>query len=246
MAEERLQKFLAQAGVASRRQAERLMLEGRVRVNGQVVTQLGSKLDPQRDAVKVDGHLLRSEPLAYVLLHKPKGTLCTMDDPAGRTRVVDLVRGLGVRVYPVGRLDFDTTGVLLLTNDGELTNLLTHPRHHVPRTYVAKVKGIPTEAQIEKLRKGVFVEGRRTAPALARILTVRDKNSLIQLTLREGRNRQVKHMCQAIGHPCLKLERTAFGFLTAGGLAPGQWRRLDPAEVRRLQAQARKEAPQNG
>src|SRR3954469_20116167 len=145
--EERLQKFLSQAGVSSRRQAERLMLEGRIRVNGHVITQLGTKVDPERDSVKVDGKIIRNEHLVYLLLNKPKGCLCTLNDPAGRPLVTDLIRGIKARVYPVGRLDFDTTGVLLLTNDGELTNQLTHPKHHVPRIYVAKVKGVPTDAQ---------------------------------------------------------------------------------------------------
>lgn len=239
--EERLQKFLSQAGVSSRRQAERLMLEGRIKVNGQVVTQLGTKVDPERDNVKVDGKLIHGENHVYLLLNKPKGTLCTLDDPARRPLVTDLIQGVKARVYPVGRLDYDTTGVLLLTNDGELTNLLTHPKHHVPRVYVAKVKGVPTEAQIEKLKKGVYVEGRRTSPASAKILSVKEKNCLLQLTLQEGRNRQVKHMCMAIGHPCQKLTRTEFGFLTSEGLVPGQWRHLTPGEVKRLQALARKE-----
>jgi 23S rRNA pseudouridine2605 synthase len=240
--EERLQKYLAHAGVASRRQAERLMLEGRIRVNGQVADQLGMRVDPEKDSVKVDGKMVRGERQVYVLLNKPKNTICTMDDPAGRMKVTDLVHGLGERIYPVGRLDYDTTGVLLLTNDGELTNLLTHPKHHVPRTYVARVKGVPTEAQLDKMRRGLFVDGRRTSPALVKLLATKEKNSLVQIILHEGRHRQVKLMCLAIGHPCQKLVRTHFGFLTVDDLQPGQWRRLEPQEVKRLLTLARKGA----
>jgi pseudouridine synthase len=239
---ERLQKYLAQSGVASRRQAEQLMLEGRVRVNGQAVSEMGFKIDTERDYVKVDGKSVKPERPAYILINKPKNTICTMDDPGHRVRVVDLVRGVKARLFPVGRLDWDTTGALLLTNDGELTNLLIHPRHSVPRTYVAKVKGIPTPEQLSNLKKGVYIDGRRTAPAYIRMLGVKEKNSLIQLTLREGRNKQVKRMCQAIGHVCLRLTRVAFGFLTLGGLAPGDWRHLTPEEVIRLKAQAAKAA----
>src|SRR5258708_1468897 len=149
--QERLQKYLAHAGVSSRRQAERLMLEGRIRVNGQLVTQLGTKIDSEKDSVKVDGNLIHEQKHAYILLNKPKGSFCARDDPGTRRKVTELIRGVRARLYPVGRLDFDTSGALLLTNDGDLTNLLTHPKHQVTRTYVAKVKGVPNPAQIEKL-----------------------------------------------------------------------------------------------
>jgi pseudouridine synthase len=243
---ERLQKYLAQAGVASRRQAEQMMQEGRVRVNGQVVSELGVKIDSDRDFVKVDGKTVRPERLAYILMNKPKNTICTLDDPGRRVRVVDLVRGVKARLFPVGRLDWDTTGALLLTNDGELANLLIHPRHSVPRTYVAKIKGIPTPERLAKLKKGVYLDGRRTLPAYAKLLSVKEKNSLIQLTLREGRNRQVKRMCQAIGHPCLRLTRVAFGSLTVNDLAPGAWRHLTAEEVAYLKAAAVKTAERAG
>jgi pseudouridine synthase len=235
---ERLQKFLAQAGVASRRQAEQYMLEGRVTVNGQVTKELGSKVDPDKDAVKVDGKRVLGERPAYVLMNKPKGTLCTLDDPEGRPLVTDLVKGVKARLFPVGRLDFDTTGALLLTNDGELANLLMHPRHRFTKTYLAKVKGVPTEERLEKLRRGVNIEGVRTAPAEARLVALKEKNSLVELILREGRNRQVKRMFLEVGHPVLRLQRTAYAFLDLSGLEPGQWRHLDMDEVKRLRAAA--------
>lgn len=240
---ERLQKFLSTAGVSSRRQAERLMLEGRVTVNGQVCKTLGVKIDPAHDAVKVDGKLVHAtQRFVYVLLNKPKGTICTMDDPENRPKVVDLVRGLKLRVYPVGRLDFDTSGALLLTNDGELANLLMHPKHLFPKTYVAKVKGIPGEDVLEKLRRGIYIEGGRTAPAEARLVAVKEKNSLVELVLREGRNKQVKRMFLAVGHSVLRLERRAFGFLTCDGLLPGQWRLLEAPEIARLKEGATAQA----
>jgi 23S rRNA pseudouridine2605 synthase len=236
--EERLQKFLAAAGVASRRQAEQLMLDGRVTVNGKVTTELGSKVDPETDAVKVDGKRVHGERMAYVLLYKPKNTICTVDDPEQRQTVMELVKGVKARLYPVGRLDYDTTGALLLTNDGELANMLMHPRHRFTKTYLAKVKGIPTEERLEKLRRGVNIEGVRTAPAEARLVTVKEKNSLVELVLREGRNRQVKRMFLEIGHPVIRLHRPAYAFLSLEGLEPGSWRFLAPEEVKRLRAAA--------
>lgn len=236
--QERLQKFLSSAGIASRRQAEKLMLESRVTVNGKVANELGVKIDPAADSVKVDGKLVRSEQLHYVLLNKPKGTICTMDDPEGRPKVTDLVRGVKARLYPVGRLDFDTTGALLLTNDGELANLLMHPQHRFAKTYVAKLKGIPTPENIEKLKTGIYIDNKKTAPAEAKILGVKEKNSVIQLTLREGRNKQVKRMCQAIGHPVIRLNRSAYGFLRVDDMAPGAWHHLQPIEVEYLKKAA--------
>ena len=236
--EERLQKFLAAAGVASRRQAEQLMLDGRVTVNGKVITELGVKVDPETAAVKVDGKRVHGERMAYVLLFKPKNTICTVDDPEQRPTVMELVQGVKARLYPVGRLDFDTTGALLLTNDGELANMLMHPRHRFTKTYLAKVKGIPTEERLEKLRRGVNIEGVRTAPAEARLITVKEKNSLVELVLREGRNRQVKRMFLEVGHPVIRLHRPAYAFLTLEGLEPGSWRFLTPDEVKRLRSAA--------
>lgn len=236
--EERVQKFLSRSGVASRRQAEQMMLDGRVTINGTVVRELGVKVDADKDAVKVDGKRIHGEHPAYVLLYKPKGTICTLDDPEQRPTVMDLVRGVKARLFPVGRLDFDTTGALLLTNDGEMANLLMHPRHRFSKTYLAKVKGIPTEERLEKLRRGINIEGVRTAPAEARIVSVKEKNSLVELVLREGRNRQVKRMFLEIGHPVIRLHRSAYAFLTLDGMAPTQWRHLHTEEIKRLRASA--------
>ena len=236
--EERVQKFLSRSGVASRRQSEQMMLDGRVTVNGSVVRELGVKVDPDKDAVKVDGKRVHGEQEAYVLLYKPKGTICTLDDPEQRPTVMDLVRGVKARLFPVGRLDFDTTGALLLTNDGEMANLLMHPRHRFSKTYLAKVKGIPTEERLEKLRRGVNIEGVRTAPAEVRLVAVKEKNSLVEVVLREGRNRQVKRMFLEIGHPVIRLHRSAYAFLGLDGLLPTQWRHLLPEEIKRLRAAA--------
>lgn len=236
--EERVQKFLSRSGVASRRQAEQMMLDGRVTINGAVVRELGVKVDADKDAVKVDGKRIHGEHPAYVLLYKPKGTICTLDDPERRPTVMDLVRGVKARLFPVGRLDFDTTGALLLTNDGEMANLLMHPRHRFSKTYLAKVKGIPTEERLEKLRRGINIEGVRTAPAEARIVSVKEKNSLVELVLREGRNRQVKRMFLEIGHPVIRLHRSAYAFLTLDGMEPTQWRHLHQEEIKRLRASA--------
>jgi pseudouridine synthase len=238
--EMRLQKFLAQAGVASRRHAEAMMLEGRIRVNGQAALQLGQRIDTERDFIKVDGKTVRAEKPVAVLLHKPKGFMCTADDPEGRPLVTDLIRGVRGRLFPVGRLDFDTSGALLLTNDGDLAQHLIHPRHGVPRTYIAKVKGQPTPEQVEKLRHGVYVEGHKTMPARVNVAGTMEKNSLLKIVLGEGRNRQVKKMCEAIGHPVLKLTRVAFGFLTVGDLPVGRWRFVTPEELEGLRAMAAK------
>ena len=245
--QERVQKFLARSGVASRRQAEQMMLDGRVTVNGAVSRELGVKVDPDKDSVKVDGKRVHGEQSAYVLLYKPKNTICTLDDPEQRPTVMDLVRGVKARIFPVGRLDFDTTGALLLTNDGEMANLLMHPRHRFSKTYLAKVKGIPTEERLEKLRRGVNIEGVRTAPAEVRMVAVKEKNSLVEVILREGRNRQVKRMFLEIGHPVIRLHRSAYAFLDLEGMAPGQWRPLLPEEIKRLRASAaRADAPGSG
>lgn len=236
--EQRLQKYLALAGVSSRRKAEEMMAEGRITVNGQPAQTLGMRVDPDRDFVKVDGKTVRPEKLVYVLLNKPKGVLCTMDDPEGRPTVSSMLRGVRGRLFPVGRLDWDTTGALLMTNDGDLAQKLIHPSHGVPRVYMAKVQGVPTPAQLDKLRRGVWVEGRKTLPAKVDLAGKMEKNSVLRFVLREGRNRQVKNMCMAVGHSCLRLERVAFGHLMVRGMAPGTWRYLTPGEVADLSAQA--------
>lgn len=234
---ERLQKLLARAGIASRRAAERLIVEGRVSVNGRTVTALGTLADPDTDTVRVDGRRLPPAPAehVYLALHKPRGYVTTLRDPEGRPSVRDLLSGVAVRVFPVGRLDFQSEGLLLLTNDGALAHALMHPRSAVPKTYVAKVRGAPGEEALRRLEAGVVVRGRRTLPARARLLR-RGARSLVELTLVEGRRHQVRDMLEAVGHPVVRLVRVAYGGVRLGRLAPGRYRRLGADEVARLRS----------
>jgi 23S rRNA pseudouridine2605 synthase len=235
----RLQKILSESGVASRRTSERLMIEGRVTVNGHTVTELGTKADPAVDDIRVDGRRIRPpERKRYLLLNKPRGFVSTRSDPQRRPTVIDLLKGVREYVYPVGRLDYDSEGLLLLTNDGDLVARLTHPRHGVERVYEARVRGEPDARSIERLAKGVVIEGRRTAPARARMV-----RGAIELTLREGRKRQVRLMCEAIGHPVLRLKRVRFGPIADDRLKPGQFRELTPGEVARLKRAAETQRP---
>lgn len=237
----RLQKLLSQSGVASRRAAERLMAEGRVSVNGTTVREMGTKADPVGDDIRVDGRRINAaQPLRYILLNKPAGYVTTRSDPQRRPTVIDLLRGVREYVYPVGRLDYDTEGLLLLTNDGELAARLTHPRHGVERTYEARVAGMPDMEALERLRNGIPLDGRRTQPADVVLLSKRrDRGDAhIRITIREGRNRQVRRMCEAVGHPVKTLTRTRIGTLTDGRLKPGFWRELQPDEVRALKKSA--------
>ena len=235
----RLQKVLAQAGLGSRRACEELIERRRVRVNGEVAV-LGRRVDPETDVVEVDGAQIGVRPgLVHYLLHKPAGVITTADDPQGRPTVVDLVPA-EPRVFPVGRLDVDTEGLLLLTNDGELAAALTHPRHGVERTYEARVAGMPDERALEKLRKGVPLDGRRTMPAEVRLLNKDpEADGVLLITIREGRNRQVRRMCEAVGHPVDRLKRTRIGPIGDRKLRPGEWRELSPEEVRKLRSIAR-------
>lgn len=227
------------AGVASRRTAEGLIAEGRVTVNGAIVTTLGAKAVPGRDDVKVDGRRIGvAQRARYILLNKPRGYVTTRRDPEGRRTVLDLLGGVREYVYPVGRLDYDTAGLLLLTTDGELAARLTHPRHEVPRVYEAIVAGVPDDAAIEDLRRGVYLDGRRTSAAEVRrgptIGKGREQTTKLVLTLYEGRNRQVREMCARIGHPVRTLQRVRMGPLSLRGLAVGAWRDLTAAEVAAL------------
>jgi pseudouridine synthase len=235
----RLQKVLSQAGIASRRAAEKLIAEGRVTVNGKTVREMGTKADPAADDIRVDGRRIRSaERHRYILLNKPTGYVSTRSDPQRRPTVIDLLKGVREYVYPVGRLDYDTEGLLLLTNDGDLAAKLTHPRHRVERTYEARVAGMPDAGALERLRKGIPLDGHRTLPADVTLVNRgrRDGNGVLLLTIREGRNRQVRRMCEAVGHPVTALRRIRIGPLQDRLLKPGQWRDLTPAEVRRLMA----------
>lgn len=229
----RLQKALAAAGVCSRRAAEALIADGRVRVNGVVVTELGTKVDPGRDHIEVDGRAVSPrERLVYVLLNKPAGYLTTARDPQGRRTVLELVsQPDGARLFPVGRLDADTEGLLLLTNDGELANLLLHPRYHVAKRYTAVVRGEVREEALERLRTGLTLDDGPTAPAEARILRRDPGKTVVEIVLREGRKRQVKRMLAAVGHPVLRLRRDAFGPLVLGDLEVGGSRLLTAEEV---------------
>ncbi len=232
---ERLQKTLARAGVASRRAAERLMLEGRVRVNGKACTTLGTRVDPGRDAIKVDGKRVPPPPAVptYLLVYKPRGYVTTLSDPQGRPTLGDLLPPSGPRVYPVGRLDFHSEGLLVVTDDGELARDLTHPRRHVPKTYRVKIQGRPTASALERLRSGIVLDGRRTRRARVRIVRSGD-NPWLEITLVEGRNRQIRRMCEAVGHRVTRLRRVAVAGLQLGDQRPGKTRALSSDEVRRL------------
>lgn len=248
--EERLQKLIAAAGIASRRHAEEMIAAGEVTVNGKVVTTPGTKADPERDHIKVRGRLLnpllQSRAKVYVLLNKPRGYLTSLADPEGRPLVSELVPHTLGRLHPVGRLDFNTEGLLLLTNDGEFTNFITSARNHVAKVYEVKVKGVPPDDAIERLRRGITLEdGVRTAPAE---ITKRDEsetNAWYEVVLHEGRNQQIRRMFDAIGHSVIKLRRVKIGFLKDERLAPKQWRFLTPAEVARFMGgDKRKRTPQ--
>jgi 23S rRNA pseudouridine2605 synthase len=233
---ERLQKILSQAGIASRRASEQLMLDGRVSVNGEAVRELGTKADPTRDDIRVDGRRITlPERHRYLLLNKPRGYVTTRSDPQRRPTVIDLLVGIREYVYPVGRLDFETEGLLILTNDGDLAARLTHPRHGVPRVYEAQVLGVPDTHDLQRLSRGVTVEGQRLTATSVRLLANRGaKHATLHITLHEGRNRQVREMLDAIGHPVDHLTRIAIGPIRDAKLKLGRWRDLTEAEVASL------------
>lgn len=238
MPEERLQKILATAGIASRRKSEQLIVEGRVTVNGKTVTELGSKADPDRDHIKVDGKLIHQPArLEYIALNKPDSVVSTASDPQGRTTVLDLLHGVKGRLYPVGRLDYHSEGLILLTNDGDFANAITSARSHVPKTYLVKSKGRLTPEQEEEFRTGIPIDGRRTAPARLRLLRHAD-NPWYEVKLIEGRNQQIRIMFKHLGHLVEKLKRVRIGAIELGHLKPGQFRRLTTEEVRQLMRMA--------
>lgn len=232
---ERLQKVIAQAGIASRRKAEKLITDGQVAVNGEIVTELGTKVD-EKDKVEVNGVPIERESVHTYLLYKPRGVVSTTSDDKGRKTVTDFFEDLPYRLYPIGRLDYDTSGLLLMTNDGDLANKLMHPRHEVPKVYVAKIKGTLKPEEIYALKHGVRIDGRKTAPAKVNILkTDRKKNTqIVQLTIHEGHYHQVKRMFQAVGHLVDKLSREKYAFLTLDSLTSGDYRELTRQEIAQL------------
>ena len=230
----RLQKYLADAGVASRREGERLIRAGRVEVNGRVVAELGVRVEAERDRVLVDGRRVRvSGRRAYYLLNKPKGVITSASDPEGRPTVIELLQGVRERVFPVGRLDWGSEGLLILTNDGALAHHLTHPANHVPKVYRVKVRGTVADPDLHALRRGLEIEGRRTLPARVERISSQ-ANSWLEVTLHEGRRNQIRRMFDRLGHRVQKLKRIAIGPIRDRALKPGEWRRLTPEEVRRL------------
>lgn len=236
---ERLQKVIAHSGIASRRKAERLITEGKVTVNGKVVTELGTKVNLS-DKIQVNGVPLELEEKKYFLFYKPRGVISAVRDDKNRKVVTDFFPHVGERIYPVGRLDYDTSGLLLLSNDGEFTHLLTHPKHEMPKTYVAKTKELPSRELLKKLERGIELEDGKTAPAKVKLLSAdkRKDHAIVEITIHEGRNRQVRRMFDAIGHPVMKLKRERFAFLTLHGLKAGEYRELTPHEVKKLKVLA--------
>jgi 23S rRNA pseudouridine2605 synthase len=233
--EVRLQKILSQAGISSRRAAETMIRQGRISVNGRVVKELGTRADPNRDKIAIDGRPLHTaQTVVYLALNKPTGVVTTLSDPEGRPTVRDLLGRVRQRVFPVGRLDFHSAGLLLLTNDGELAQRLTHPRYGVRKTYRVKVKGKVTPEQIERLSKGVALRDGVSAPAQVRIVDAAERKTWLEITLAEGKNRQVRRMCEAVGLPVEKLSRIAFGPLKLRKLETGAVRPLTEGEVRKL------------
>lgn len=233
---ERLQKVLGNAGIASRRKSEKLIQNGRVKVNGQVVTELGTKVDPEHDQITVDEKVVQFENKVYYLFYKPTGVISSVSDPHGRKVVLEYFQHSKERIYPIGRLDRDTSGLLLLTNDGDLVHQLLHPSYELDKVYIAIVKGTPTKDKLDQLAKGVKLVDGWTAPAKVEQINENEVQNvaIIRLTIHEGRNRQVRRMCKVIGHPVLKLHREQFGFLTLEGLKMGESRALTPQEVEKL------------
>jgi pseudouridine synthase len=237
----RLNKLLSQFGVASRRAADQLIAQGRVEVNGHVVSELGSKADPGRDTIKVDGRRLKTAPLKrYLLMNKPAGVMSTRSDPQRRTTVIDLLarRGITGYYFPVGRLDYDSEGLIILTNDGDFASKVTHPRYELERTYEAIVEGVPDEHDLNRLRSGLLLDDHRTQPAVVRVRRVlkgrKGDQAILEIVLKEGRNRQVRKMCDAIAHPVARLKRVRIGTISDASLRPGQFREMTSDEVARL------------
>ena len=231
----RIQKFLSEAGIASRREAERLISEGRVSVNGKTVTEMGRQIDPERDRVSLDNRPVKKQgKKVYLLLFKPRGYVSTLKDERGRRCILDLLKGVKTRVFPVGRLDFNTEGLILLTNDGEAAQRISHPKYGLPKTYLVKISGILDEKAMNRLRRGVNLDGQKTLPIKIRTIKTLKNSCWVELTLKEGKKRQIRRMFEVIGHPVRKLRRTRIGSLTLKGLLPGEHRNLSSSEIEGL------------
>lgn len=231
---ERLQKYLARSGISSRRNCEILISEGRVRVNGEIVKELGVKIDPLEDEIEVDNVIIKQQKKIYLLLNKPVGYVTSMNDQFNRKTVAELVESVPQRVFPVGRLDKDSEGLLIMTNDGELAYKLTHPKFYISKTYLIKVKGHPGIQSLNDIRQGIRLEDGLTFPAEVELLEKKQKTSLIEISIHEGRNRQIRRMFEQIGHPVIKLKRTKISFLTLGSLNQGEFRHMTDNELHKL------------
>jgi len=241
MNQERLQKVMARSGVASRRGSEELILAGKVEVNGKVVTTLGVKVDPTRDRIRVNGKLIKpSSKNVYYLLHKPTNVISSCHDPQGRPTVLDFLPGVKERIYPVGRLDYDSEGLVFLTNDGDTALIFSHPRYQVPKSYLVQMQGLPSAGALRRLGEGIRLSDGWTAPAKAKVIERLAGSTLLVLEIHEGKNRQIRRMCDAIGHPVISLKRFRMGPLDLEGLGLGEFRRLEPREIRDLLAFASK------
>ncbi|MEG2789559.1 MAG: pseudouridine synthase [Romboutsia sp.] len=230
----RINKYIASCGIASRRKAEELIVENRVKVNGKIINELSFQIDENEDKVEIDGKIIGlEEKLVYIMLNKPEGYVTTVKDQFDRKSVIDLVKGIDARVYPIGRLDYETSGLLLLTNDGDLTYKLTHPKHEVDKTYVATLKGIPTSTEIMNFEKGLYIEDYKTSPAKIKIVKKNEEKNycVCEIKIHEGRNRQVRKMCRAINHPVMNLRRKAMGKIVLKDVEIGQYRYLTNEEI---------------
>ncbi|OLS03956.1 pseudouridine synthase [Tissierella creatinophila] len=228
----RLQKYMAQCGVASRRKSEKMIEEGIVKLNNKIVTEQGIDIDPNKDIVMVNNKVIKlEENKIYIILNKPLGYVTTMDDEKDRKIVTDLIEDVNERIYPIGRLDMDTSGLLLLTNDGKVTNKITHPRNEIVKKYIAIVEGTPNKGELTRFRSGVIIDGKKTSPAKMKIIKNYETESILEIEINEGRNRQIRKMCEAINHPIKKLKRISIGEIQLGGLEVGEWRYLDEEEM---------------
>lgn len=247
MTTQRLQKILAEHGLTSRRGAEKLISAGRVAVNGNIIREFGVKADMFRDTITIDGQPLPKLPrLRYILMHKPVGYLCSVKDEHGKKSILSLLPQISERLYPVGRLDYDSSGLLLLTNDGALTNSLLHPSNRIPKTYMAEVAGPISAADLYTLRHGLLLDDTLTAPANVTLLRRAQGSSTLEITIHEGKKRQIRRMCEQVGHPVRQLTRLRFGSLSLGRLKPGEWRELNLRELRELKNTPSKEISKHG